>query len=133
MENIFKLRIITPVEDFYEGEAEMVEFNTIQGQIGVYPKHIPMTTVVSPGILRIHEVGGIKHAALISGFAQILQESVTILAEVCEWPEKIDESRAKEAKIRAERRLSEKGGIDIARAELALARALVRLEAKNMH
>ena len=39
MENTFKLRIITPVEDFYEGEAEMVEFNTIQGQIGVYPKH----------------------------------------------------------------------------------------------
>lgn len=133
MENTFKLRIITPDEVFYEGDAYMVEFNTIQGRIGVYAKHIPMTTVIYPGILKIHEGGKVTSAALISGFVQILKESVTIVAKACERPDQIDEERARQAKVRAQRRLSEKGNIDMARAELALVRALVRLEAKNKH
>ena len=49
-ENTFKVSIITPERTFYEGEATMVEFNTVEGQIGVLPKHIPLTTVIAPGI-----------------------------------------------------------------------------------
>lgn len=70
----------------------------------------------------------LKTAALLSGFMQILPDKVTILAESCEWPEDIDGARANEARIRAERRLT--GGsaeTDMARAEAALNRALVRL------
>ena len=54
-DNTFKVSIITPERTFYEGEAVMVEFNTVEGQIGVYPKHIPLTTVIAPGICTIHE------------------------------------------------------------------------------
>lgn len=126
---MFELKIITPDRIFYEGQASMVEMNTKQGYIGVYPQHIPLTTVIEPGVLVIHEAEGEKEAALHSGFATILPDSVTIMAETVEWPDEIDENRAKEAKIRAERRLgSGDGKYNRLRAEMALKRALTRLE-----
>ena len=68
----------------------------------------------------------------MAGFIQVMPDAVTIMAEVVEWPEEIDEERAKEAKIRAERRLQAGGAeLDVGRAELALKRALVRLEARH--
>lgn len=127
--NDFTLKIITPERIFYEGPVKMVEFNTVEGEIGVLPGHIPMTVIVKPGVLTITEEAGEKVAALHAGFAEILQYQVTILAEVIEWPEEIDESRAQEAKERAEERLREKKPeLDTARAEVALRRALTRIE-----
>lgn len=128
MAELFKLQIITPERQFYEGEASMVEFTTTEGDIGVYRNHIPMTAIVAPGILKIHEEGGVKEAALLAGFVTILPEKIVVMAEVVEWPEEIDSNRAEESKIRAERRLKEQNGeVDIVRAETALRRALVRL------
>lgn len=128
MADLFKLQIITPERKFYEGEASMVELTTAEGEIGVYRGHIPMTAIVAPGVLKIHEAGGIKEAALMSGFLEILPEKIVIMAEVAEWPEEIDLNRAEEAKVRAERRLKEQSGeIDIVRAETALKKALVRI------
>ena len=63
MADLFKLRIITPDRVFYEGEAEMVEFNTTEGEIGIYKKHIPMTVIIKPGILTITEESETKTAA----------------------------------------------------------------------
>ena len=54
-DNMFKVEIITPDRDFYTGDADMIEFNTVQGQIGVYRNHIPLTTVLEPGLVTIHE------------------------------------------------------------------------------
>lgn len=126
--NLFKLRIITPDRVFYEGEASMVEFNTTEGEIGVYKKHVPTTVIISPGILTITEAEGQKEAALHSGFAEILQDEVVILAEVIEWPEEIDVKRAEAAKERAEERLRSKTPeTDVLRAETALQRALARI------
>ena len=123
------MRIITPDRVFYENQADMVEFNTTEGEIGVLPGHIPMTVIVRPGILYIHETEGEKKAALHAGFAEILPESVTILAEVIEWPSEINEDRAKSAMERAERRLQNKApNTDIAKAETALQRALARIQ-----
>ena len=128
MADLFKLQIITPERKFYEGDASMVELTTTEGEIGVYRGHIPMTAIAAPGVLKIHEAGGIKEAALMSGFLEILPEKIVIMAEVAEWPEEIDLNRAEEAKVRAERRLKEQSGeIDIVRAETALKKALVRI------
>ena len=110
----------------------MVELTTTEGDIGVYRNHIPLTAIVAPGVLKIHEEGEVKEAALISGFIEILPERITIMAEVAEWPDEIDGNRAEEARIRAERRLKEESGeIDTMRAELALRRALVRLSLRK--
>jgi F-type H+-transporting ATPase subunit epsilon len=128
-ERLFRLKIIAPDRVFYEGEASMIELKTSEGEIGVYKNHIPLTTILAPGIVKITEPEGVKLAALYSGFVEILKESVTILAEVAEWPDEIDLNRAQEAKIRAERRLSnQESGVDEIRAEMALRRALTRIE-----
>ena len=126
--NLFKLKIITPERVFYEGEVSMVEFNTTEGEIGIYKKHVPTTVIVSPGILTITEAEETKEAALHAGFAEILQEEVLILAEIVEWPEEIDLDRAKAARDRAEERIHSKTPeTDVMRAETALQRALARI------
>ena len=132
MADLFKLHVITPERRFYDGEASMVELTTTEGDIGVYRNHIPLPAIVAPGVLKIHEEGEVKEAALMSGFIEILPERITIMAEVAEWPDEIDGNRAEEARIRAERRLKEESGeIDTMRAELALRRALVRLSLRK--
>lgn len=126
-DNTFKVSIITPERVFYEGDATMVEFNTVEGQIGVLPMHIPLTTVIAPGICTITEGEGQKRAAVHAGLAEILPDKVTLLAEIAEWPDEIDLDRARSAEDRARERLANKGeGIDVLRAEIALKKALVR-------
>ena len=116
-ENTMKLEVITPERSFYTGDVTFVELNTTEGEVGIYARHIPMTMIIAPGVLTITEEDGIKKkAALLKGFV-----------EVTEWPEDIDVERAKKAEERARKRLEAKSAdIDIARAELALKRALVR-------
>ena len=129
-EKMFKLRIIAPDRVFYEGEASFLELVTSEGEVGIYKNHIPMTMVLVPGIARITESGEVKVAALHSGFVQILQDEVTVLAEIAEWPDEIDVNRAEEAKERAEVRIRENApGTDMKRAELSLKRAVARIQA----
>ena len=124
----FDLEIITPDRVFYQGQASMIEFNTTEGEIGVYKDHIPLTVIIKPGVLTITAEEEKTKAALHSGFATIMQDKVTILAEVIEWGDEIDENRAQAARERAEERLrSNQEAIDIARAEAALLRAVARI------
>lgn len=127
---IFEVEIITPDRIFYKGEATMIEFNTAAGEIGVYKRHIPTTTVLAPGIVRIMNEGEEDVVAAVhSGFAEILPDKVTLLAEIAEWPDEIDKNRAEAAKARAEERLANKTeAIDVKRAEFALRKALVRID-----
>ena len=125
----YKLRIITPDRVFCEGTADMIEFNTTEGEIGVLPGHIPMTVIIKPGVLTITEKDEVKEAALHSGFVEILPDRMTILAEVVEWPGEIDLERAEAAKKRAEERIkSHTPETDMARAETALMRAIARIQ-----
>ena len=127
MADKFKLNIISPEKKFLEGDCEFLEFVSTEGELGIYAKHIPLTTILEPCVMRIHNDGEIKKAAILGGFVEILQERVTVLAEDAQWPEEIDVERAKKAEERARKRLEAKSAdIDIARAELALKRALVR-------
>ena len=132
-EKLFKLEIISPEKIFYSQDVFMVEYTTTEGEVGVYANHIPMTQIIAPGVLTITEDENTRRtAALHSGFVEITQEKVTILAESVEWPEEIDVRRAEEARIRAKRRIESGGSIDIQRAELALKRALLRENVAKM-
>lgn len=155
---VFQVEIITPDRIFYRDGATMIEFNTIAGRLGVYRRHIPLTTILAPGIVRIYKEGwensgelnaqnwqgnasgksgrhlssegnGEILAAVHSGFVEILPDRVTFLAELAEWPEEIDKDRAEAAKMRAEERLAHKTEMtDVKRAEFALHKALVRID-----
>ena len=88
-----------------------------------------MTMVLVPGVVTIHQGDEQKEAAVYAGFAEVLGDKVTLLAEIAEWPHEIDVSRAEAAKERAEERLNGKqADIDIKRAEYALRKALIRMD-----
>lgn len=129
-DNKFVLKIITPDRVFFEEEVSMVEFNTVEGEVGIYKEHIPMTMIIAPGILTITMDEETKEAALHSGFAEVLPHQVTILAEIVEWPAEIDVERAEESRNRAEERIRENApGTDMRRAEMSLKRAVARINA----
>lgn len=125
----FRLQIMTPERIFFDGQADFVEMTTSEGEIGIYRNHVPTTCILMPGPLRIYDGDQEKTAAVHAGFVEILQDSVRVLAEIAEWPEEIDLNRAEEARIRAERRLKgDDPDANLARTEIALRRALTRLE-----
>lgn len=128
--NQFELSIIEPDGMFYEGKCDFLEFTSTEGNMGVYPNHIPMTVILTPAVMKIHVDGDVKRAAILGGFTEIQKERITVLAEDANWPEEIDVERAEAAKQRAEERLSKKESeTDLVRAEAALKRALARLNA----
>ena len=134
MAKLFGVKVICPEKVFFDGEAEMLELKTTEGEIGIFADHIPLTAVIAPGIMRIKNSEGTKEAALNEGFIEILGDKVIILAESCEWPEDIDVARAREAKTRAEARLKGSAGdFDGKRAEIALRKALLRIDLAEKH
>ena len=128
--NLFEFKIIEPDGMFFEGEGEFLEFTSVEGRMGVYKNHIPLTTILEPCVIKIHANGEVKKAAVMGGFIEIQKERITILAEDANWPEEFDVERAKAAKQRAEERLSKReAGLDVVRAEAALKRAMARINA----
>ena len=126
-----RLQIITPKRVAFDGECTMIEYNTTEGQVGILPGHIAMTQILAPGKMTIYEENKEQPtvAAVMSGVATIMPDLITLLVEVMEFKDEIDEERTKAAKERALKRLEEnKEGLDKTRAEKALKRAEVRLE-----
>ena len=125
-----EIKIIEPNGVFYEGTGDFLEFTTVAGEMGVYENHIPTTSILESCVVKIHDKGMVKKAAVLGGFVEIQKHRITMLAEDANWPEKIDVQRAKEAKARAEKRIQEHSkDTDMVRAEAALRRALARIAA----
>lgn len=124
------LKIVTPSRTMYDGEADMVIMRTKSGDVGIMHGHQPMVTVLDYGVLKIQNNGEEdKRAAVFGGFAEINSEGMSILTDTAEWADEIDVERAKRAKERAENRLQNGNpDLDIMRAELALKRALTRID-----
>lgn len=130
MADTMHLRVIAPERIFYDGEVTMVEFRTTEGNRGVYPGHVAETCIIQPGELVIHEKDKTSVAALHAGFLEIRPDEIRVLAEIVEWPDEIDIKRAERAKLRAERQISRyHSDMNLIRAEMALQRSLVRLQA----
>ncbi len=81
MAELFEVKIISPEKILYEGQSSFVEFATVEGRIGVYPKHIPLTTILAPGVIKIHHGETVEKIEVAGGFAEILPDRITVLAE----------------------------------------------------
>ena len=127
-----KVSVVTPDGPVYEADVEMVNAKAQSGELGVLPGHIPMVAPLEIGVVRLKKGNATELVAVSGGFLEVRPDRVTILAQAAERAEDIDVARAKAAKERAERRLQAKqGDIDYNRAELALRRALNRLNVAN--
>lgn len=125
----FRLEVVTPNRRFLDEEIEMLVVRTIDGDIAVLKDHIPLVTPLAIGVLKLdYPDGSDKIATICGGYMEVTKEKTTIVTDSAEWPYEIDKRRAEEAKKRAEERLKKQPeGLDVARAELALKRALNRI------
>jgi len=134
MANTIKLEVITPERLFYEGDVEMVIVRTLNGDEGFMANHAWACKLLSTGELWIQEKGAkdFRIAAIAGGYIDV-QNQIVIFTDAAEWPEEIDEERAKAAKERAESklRIEPKDSVDIELAKLAIARALTRIHVKG--
>lgn len=127
--NVLKVSIVTPDGPVYESEAEMVSTKAETGELGILPGHIPLVAPLEIGAVRLKKAGKTEYVAVSGGFLEVRPEKVTILAQSAERAENIDLARAQAAKARAEQHLQAKrDDIDFKRAELALKRAMNRIE-----
>ncbi len=121
--------VVTPERELVRTDAEMVLVRGADGDLGILPHHIPLVTAIRPSVLEIRTPAGRERYAVTGGFLEVRGDQVTVLARTAERPEEIDVNRARAAKERAEERLKEHAAdVDIVRAELALQRALVRMQ-----
>lgn len=129
MAETFQLEIVTPEKKVVETTVEEVQIPGKNGYLGILPGHAPLITELSVGEITFRENATEQRLAVAWGFAEILPNKVTILAETAERPTEIDVDRARQAKERAEQRLTSGDTVvDVDRALDALQRAQVRLD-----
>ena len=123
-----RLEIITAERQVFADDVNVVVAPGIEGELGILPHHAPLMTTLKPGELLIRKDGEETYLAVSGGFLEVRPEKVIILADACERAEEIDITRAEEAKRRAEERLkTHPQGLDMARAQAALFRSLIRI------
>jgi len=126
------LEIVTPDRSLVTEQVDEVQLPGSEGYFGVLPGHTPLLASLSVGELW-YRVGQEKHYLSIAfGFAEVLPERVTVLAQIAERAQDIDVERAERAKRRAEERLQAKGSpqadMDFERARIAMMKSLIRLQ-----
>jgi F-type H+-transporting ATPase subunit epsilon len=129
MADTFKLEIVTPEKKVVDTTAEEMQIPGKNGYLGILPGHAPLITELAVGEITFKEASGEQRLAVAWGFAEVLPDKVTVLAETAERPAEIDVARARQAKERAEERLtSGDTNVDVERSLDALHRAETRLE-----
>jgi F-type H+-transporting ATPase subunit epsilon len=128
----FLLEIVTPERKVYTDQVDMISVKGAEGELGILPNHIPLVTPLKVAPVIVKQGGKQHYIAVNGGFMEVRKDKVVILAESAELPEQIDVDRAKEAKTRAEQRMSSKQDqVDFKRAELALQRAVNRINVSS--
>jgi F-type H+-transporting ATPase subunit epsilon len=123
------LEIVTPDRAIVKEQVDEVQLPGSEGYLGVLPGHAPLVTTLQVGEMWYRKGQETKYLALAFGFAEILPDRVTVLAQIAERAEDIDLARAEAAKVRAEQRVaSPPANLDFERARIALMKSLVRLQ-----
>ena len=127
-----KLEIVTPEAVTFSENVEMVTLPGVEGEMGIYPMHVPLMTQVAAGEVVVRKGGQDYFLAVGEGFVEITGERVAIMTDMAIKAENIDEAKAEEARRRAEVRLSEKlSDEESAMVSAALAHSLAQLKVKR--
>ncbi len=127
-----KLEVVTPEAKIFSEEVEMVTLPGSEGELGIYPLHIPYMTRLTHGEINARRGPQNFFLAVGEGFVEITGEKVTVLTDMAIRAENIDEAQAEEARQRAEARLAEKlDAEEVARVNASLAHATTQLKVKR--
>lgn len=123
------VNIVTPDGPVYDADVEMVSTKAKSGELGILPGHIPIVAPLAIGVVRLKKGAQTDLVTVSGGFLEVRPDKVSILAQSAEKSEEIDVERALRAKERAEERLRQasQDNVDFVRAELALKRAINRI------
>jgi F-type H+-transporting ATPase subunit epsilon len=127
MADALQLEVVTPERLVVKDVSDYVQLPGKSGYLGILPGHAPLLTELAVGEIKFHNQSGDHYLAVAWGFAEVLPDKVTILAETAERAAEIDVARAQAAKQKAEAALKA-GGPESADAAVALQRAETRLE-----
>jgi len=127
-----KLEIVTPEAKTYSDDVEMVTIPGVEGEMGIYPQHVPLVTQILPGEVIVRKGDRELFLAVGEGFVEITANRVAIMTDMAIAAENIDEAKAEEARRRAEARLAEKlDDADTAAVSASLAHSLAQLKVKR--
>ena len=127
-----KLEIVTPEAKIYSEDVDMVTLPGVEGEMGIFPMHVPLMTQVVAGELIARKGGRDHFLAIGEGFVEITGERVAVMTDMAIKADDIDETKAEEARKRAEARLAEKlGDEETAMVSAALAHSLAQLKVKR--
>ena len=127
-----KLEIVTPDAKVYSEDVEMVTLPGVEGEMGIFPQHVPLMTQIVAGEIIARKGGQDFSLAVGEGVVEITGDRVAILADMAIRAESIDEAKAEEARKRAESRLAEKlDDEEAALVQAALAQSLAQLNVKR--
>jgi len=134
VKDTLKLEIVTPEGAAFSGEIDMVTLPAVDGQIGVLPHHIRLTTQVVPGEIIVRTPAHDRFLMVGEGLVEVTGKSVTIVTDMAVAAESIDQAKAEEARQRAAARLREKiSDEEVATVNASLARSLAQLRVKRRH
>ncbi len=134
MANTLKLEIVTPEAKTYSDNVEMVTLPGVEGEMGVYPQHVPLMTQLVPGEIIVRKDGQDTFLAVGDGFVEITGERVAILTDMAIPSDQIDEAKAEEARRQAEARLAEKmDEAETALVSASLAQSVAQLNVRRRH
>lgn len=128
MADSIQLEIVTPERLVVKDSVDEIQIPGMSGYLGILPGHAPLITEISVGEISYHSGGRLNRLAVAWGFAEVLPDKVTILAETAEKADEIDVQRAQAAKARAEEELRKAGTAGNPEAQAAFDRAKSRLE-----
>jgi F-type H+-transporting ATPase subunit epsilon len=132
MANTLKLEIVTPDAKVFSEDVEMVTLPGVEGEMGIYPNHVPLLTQIVPGEIVARKGGQDFFLAIGEGFVEVTGDHVAILADMAIRAENIDEAKAEEARRRAEARLAEKlNDEESAAVQAAISHSTAQLKVKR--
>jgi F-type H+-transporting ATPase subunit epsilon len=132
MPETLKLQIVTPAAIVYSQDVQMVTLPAIDGQIGVYPHHVPLVTRIVPGEILVKKDGGDEAFAVGGGLVEVTATEVSIVTDMAISATDIDEAKVEEARQRAAARLQDKlSDTEVATVNASLARAMAQLRVKR--
>jgi F-type H+-transporting ATPase subunit epsilon len=125
------LQIVTPERLLVQEQVDELMVPGVNGYFGVLPGHTPLLAALSVGELWYRKGQEKTYLAIAYGFAEVLPDRVSILAQLAERAEEIDVERAESARKRAADRLERKSEVDYERARIALTKSLTRLQVSS--
>ena len=127
--SVIHVDVVSATEVIYSGEASCVFAPATMGEIGVYPQHLPLSSTLNPGEVRVETENGVESIYVSGGIVEVQPHTVTIFSDTAIRANDLDEAKAIEAKQRAEEAMSNaQSDQDVSKTQAALAESMAQLQ-----